>query len=345
MAWGKHPMQEKLTLFWHGHFPTSVRDERQARLMWTQNETLRRHAGGNFGAFVKAISRDPAMLDYLNNQQNRRFHPNENYARELMELFTLGLGHYTEDDVKNAARAFTGWGHDGVQFVFRRFDHDFNEKSFLGRRGNFDGDEIVDIILDQPACAPYIASRIWNFFVSEQSDDDLCQALGDLLRGEKYELRPMLRTLFTSRAFYSPDVIGAQIKSPIHLVVGTGRLLGVDLPPARMTMQPNGSLNQMGQMPFSPPNVKGWPGGRSWINTSTLFVRANTAMAMAREAEIDPAATADATVDKWLSRLVQRPVVPEQRQPLLDACGASPTPESTSRMVQLIVSMPEYQLC
>jgi uncharacterized protein (DUF1800 family) len=345
MAWGKHAMQEKLALFWHGHFPTSVREERMARLMWRQNETLRRHAAGNFGAFVKAISRDPAMLDYLNNQQNVRFHPNENYARELMELFTLGLGHYTEDDVKNAARAFTGWGHDGTNYVFRRFDHDFNDKTFLGRRGNFDGDDVVDIILEQPACAPYVASRVWDFFVSEEPNEPVTQALGDLLRGEKYDLRPMLKTLFTSKAFYASQVIGAQIKSPVQLVVGTARLLGTDLPPARMSMQPNGPLNQMGQVPMAPPNVKGWPGGRSWINTSTLFVRCNTAMGMAREAELEPAATADATVDKYLARLIQRPVAPEQRQPLLDAVGDKPTVESTRRMVQLIVSMPEYQLC
>src|SRR4051794_11371903 len=152
MSRGPYPLQEKLTLFWHGHFTTSAKDERQASLMWKQNELLRRQGAGNFREFVRQISRDPAMLDYLNNQQNRKQHPNENYARELMELFTLGIGHYTEEDIKNAARAFTGWGHDGDEFVYRRPEHDFGEKVFFGKRGNFDGDDVIDIILSHPHC-------------------------------------------------------------------------------------------------------------------------------------------------------------------------------------------------
>src|SRR4051812_6950926 len=147
MSTARHPLQEKLALFWHGHFTTSAGDERLTRLMWAQNETLRKHAAGNFGDLVKAISRDPAMLDYLNNNQNSAKRPNENYARELMELFTLGVGHYTESDVKEAARAFTGWGHNGQEFIFRRFDHDDGKKTFLNKTGNFDGDDVIDIIL------------------------------------------------------------------------------------------------------------------------------------------------------------------------------------------------------
>src|ERR1041384_3715444 len=146
MGNGPYPMQEKLALFWHGHFTTSARDERSALLMWQQNELLRKMAAGNFGKFVAAISRNPAMLDYLNNNQNIKAHPNENYARELMELFTLGIGNYTEDDVKEAARALTGWGHDAEQFVYRRVLHDFGEKKFLGRTGKLDGDDIIKII-------------------------------------------------------------------------------------------------------------------------------------------------------------------------------------------------------
>ena len=159
MAHGPNPLQEKLTLFWHGHFTTSARDERAASLMWDQNELLRRNAAGNFRTFVREISRNPAMLDYLNNQQNRKAHPNENYARELMELFTLGIGNYSEVDIRESARAFTGWAHDGQDFIFRKFDHDTGPKTFFGRTGNFDGYDIVDIILQQPACPRYIASR------------------------------------------------------------------------------------------------------------------------------------------------------------------------------------------
>src|SRR5258706_1956326 len=181
MMTAKHPFQEKLTLFWHGHFTTSASDERAAKLMWDQNETLRKNAAGNFGKFVKAISRDPAMLDYLNNQPNRPGHPHENYARELMELFTLGIGHYSEDDIKNAARAFTGWGHTGTEYVFRRFDHDTGLKTFMGKTGNLDGDDIIDVILEQAACAKYMASRFWNFFVSDDADDAVIASLGNLL--------------------------------------------------------------------------------------------------------------------------------------------------------------------
>src|SRR2546423_3161301 len=204
---GPHALQEKLTLFWHGHFTTSARDERWALLIWKQNELLRRQGAGNFREFVRQISRDPAMLDYLNNQQNRKQHPNENYARELMELFTLGIGHYTEDDIKNAARAFTGWGHDGDEFVYRRPEHDFGEKVFFGKRGKFDGDDVIDIILSHPHCAKHIGKKLYAFFVEDQPEEALVESLGDLLRGGKYELRPLLRTILTSKGFYRPEVI------------------------------------------------------------------------------------------------------------------------------------------
>src|SRR5208282_4374457 len=144
---GAKPMQEKLTLFWHGHFTTRARDERSAKLMWDQNELLRKMAAGNFAKMVHAISKNPAMLDYLNNTQNRKQHPNENYARELMELFTLGRDQYTENDIKQSARAFTGWTHDGDQYVFQAREHDTDVKTFFGRSGNFNGDDIIEIIL------------------------------------------------------------------------------------------------------------------------------------------------------------------------------------------------------
>jgi uncharacterized protein (DUF1800 family) len=170
MAYGPHPLQEKLTLFWHGHFTTSAKDERAALLMWNQNELLRRHAAGNFREFVRQVARDPAMIDYLNNQQNRKKKPNENFARELMELFTLGIGNYSERDIKEAARAFTGWAHDGEGFVFRKYDHDDDEKSFFGRHGDFDGDDIIDIILQHHASAKYIGGKLFRCFAYEEVD-------------------------------------------------------------------------------------------------------------------------------------------------------------------------------
>ncbi len=345
MVAGVHPLQEKLTLFWHGHFTTSASDERLTRQMWDQNETLRKYAAGNFGELVKAIAHDPAMLDYLNNQENRRSNPNENFARELMELFTLGIGNYTEGDVKNAARAFTGWGHNGGEFIFRKFDHDDDSKTFLGKTGNFDGDQIVDIILQQPVCAKYIAGRFWDFFVSETPNVAVIDSLAQILRSGNYELRPMIRTLFASRAFYASEMVGSQIKSPVQLLVGSARLLEVKLPPARMMFQPNGPLRQMGQVPFYPPNVKGWPGGREWVNTSTLFVRYNSVMRLADDVQPQQAASAAEAVDDWIARLVQRPIASQQRQTLIDAVGQNATAETIRRMIHLIVSTPEYQLC
>jgi len=371
LAYGPYPLHEKLTFLWHGHFTTSARDERSALLMWQQNETIRHNAAGNFGSFVKQISRDPAMLDYLNNSQNRKARPNENYARELMELFTLGIGKYTENDIKEAARAFTGWAHDGDDFIFRKYDHDNGEKVFFGRRGNFDGDDVIDIILQTDACAQYIGLKFYNWFINENVDGTtafstgLSPALGDRLKESNYEMRPLLRTILTSRAFYDPANRGVQIKSPVQLTVGTVRMLDLELPPPRLL---RGALEQMGQIPFDPPNVKGWPGGHMWINTSTLFVRQNTAVWLAGGAS--PIATgkpaldriaerrgqvnfvpqagndAQAVVDQWVERLIPRPVSDEKKQVLIDALGGKPNrPDAVKRMIQLIVSMPEYQLC
>jgi hypothetical protein len=365
------PLQEKLTLFWHGHFTTSARDERSALLLWQQNELLRRQSAGNFGKFALEVTRDPAMLDYLNNNQNRKQAPNENYARELMELFTLGIGNYTEQDIKEAARALTGWGHDGERFTFRKYDHDNGEKTFFGRKGNLDGHDIIDAILDHRACAPYVAGRLWNFFGYENPEPAITQGLGQVLRENKYELRPMLRAMFTSQAFYSDKAIGTQVKSPVQLVVGTSRLLGLEAPVGRGL---GDALQKMGQVPLDPPNVKGWPGGRAWINTSTLFVRYNTAVRMVSgegmPAQRRPrlgdfggrgggsgggsaAATIDSLarkepheiVDAWVARLIQRPIESEKRRVLIESLGETPNDEAVRKMVQLIVSMPDYQLC
>jgi uncharacterized protein (DUF1800 family) len=351
MVHGPYPLQEKLTLFWHGHFVTSDKDERSASLMWQQNELLRRNAAGNFRTFVRAISRDPAMLDYLNNSQNRKAHPNENYARELMELFTLGIGNYTEQDVKQGARAFTGWAHDGDDFVFRKFDHDTGQKLFLGHYGNFDGDDIIDIILSQMVCARFIGTKLFRFFAYEEVDDGLADAIGDEFRQGNYELRPLIKKILTSKAFYSSAAIGSQIKSPVQLVMGTIRQFNLPMPPIKLVLY---GLSQMGQVPFSPPNVRGWPGGRMWINTSTLFVRYNSGTlllsgqvpALNGETPADTEVTSGSVVDYWLNRLIQRPVSTEKRQVLVAALGGTPRrPESVRKMVQLIVSMPEYQLC
>ena len=374
MMGGPYPLQEKLAFFWHGHFTTSARDERSAWLMWQQNELLRRNAAGNFREFVKRVSRDPAMLDYLNNSQNRKGAPNENYARELMELFTLGIGNYTEKDVKEAARAFTGWAHDGEGFLFRERQHDGDVKTLFGRRGNYDGDDVIELLMKHPACAPFIAGRMWNWFVSDSADLPAVQSLGALLRDNDFELRPVLRTLLTSKAFYDRQNRGVQIKSPVQLIVGLARNLEVDLPQYGRL---HGVLQQMGQVPLDPPNVKGWPGGKAWINTSTLFVRYNVCLQLAggpiapsrdgrngrlaqrfarargrnRSAQqtsfIDdtPDGDARAVTSYWLDRLIQRPVAEERQQILKNTLDKQPTDDQVQKLIRLIVSMPEYQLC
>jgi uncharacterized protein (DUF1800 family) len=345
MAGDSHLLQEKLTLFWHGHFTTSFREERMAMLMWEQNELLRKMAAGNFGHLLHAISRDPAMLDYLNNNQNRKGHPNENYAREVMELFTLGIGNYTEDDVKEGARAFTGWMHDGQQFVFNRRQHDDGVKRFLNHIGNFDGNDVLDIILEHPSCPKFISSELFAYFVYPDPEPNLVESMGHLLKQSKYELRPLLKTIFTSRAFYSSDAIGVQIKSPVQLVAGTVHMLGIAPPPPQMMFQ---ALTLMGQVPLMPPNVKGWPGGHTWVNASTMFMRYNAGVRLAQgklelgELPDEP----EAAVDVLVERLIRRPIEPDKRQVLVDGYKSRKDPEQAVReTVQLIVSMPEYQLC
>jgi uncharacterized protein (DUF1800 family) len=353
MAYGPFPMHEKLTFLWHGHFTTSATDERNGLLIWNQNETLRKFAAGNFRQFVHAISRDPAMIDYLNNQQNKKAHPNENFAREVMELFTLGIGNYTETDVKESARAFTGWTHDGANFLFQANQHDTGIKNFLGTSGNLDGDDIIEIILKQPACSKYIAGRLYKWFISDDPNPAVSDSLAQVLVQNNYDLRPVLRTLLTSQLFYQSNTIGVQVKSPVQLVVGLVRQLGLPAPDDRV-LQP--LLKQMGQIPFRPPNVKGWPGGHMWINTSTLFVRYNSALTLTTGAIAGladaPTKPAD-MVTHWLDRLVQRPLDPAQVDVLTTAAATNLSPtarpalrnDAARQVIQLIVSMPEYQLC
>ena len=347
MAYGPFPLQERLTFFWHGHFTTSARDERQAMLMWRQQELLRQQAAANFKQFVHKISRDPAMIDYLNNNQNRKTSPNENYARELMELFTLGIGNYTEQDIKESARAFTGWAHDGEDFIFREREHDTGQKTFFGKTGDFDGDAIIDIIFQHKAVAPYICSRLWSHFVYENPEPELMNSLGEVLRQNNWDLRPVLRIMFTSNAFYSPKAMGTQIKSPVQLVVGLARQLEVEWNERFRPMVQ--TLDAMGQVPLMPPNVKGWPGGRMWINTSTLFVRYNTAVSIVGQARLSALTPSGLTpaqaASYWLNRLVQRPVEARQLAILTESLGGKTDETSLKKMVGLIVSMPEFQLC
>jgi uncharacterized protein (DUF1800 family) len=266
------PFLEKMTLFWHGHFATSGLKVRPAFKMWLQNETLRRNALGNFRTLVKAISRDPAMMIWLDIAQSKKENPNENFAREIMELFTLGEGHYTESDVKEAARAFTGYRINGPDqsFKFAPLQFDSGLKNFMGKTGPWNGDQIIDIIVSQPQCARLIGAKIWKFFAYEVPEPELVDALASELRNDHYELRPFMKRLFSSEEFYSSQTRDSQIKSPVQLLVQALRTLPIPFPDSSVL---EFALRQMGQIPFFPPNVKGWDGGKSWINTATLTFR------------------------------------------------------------------------
>jgi uncharacterized protein (DUF1800 family) len=272
MAETDAPLLEKMTLFWHGHFATSAEKVRPAYKMWLQNQTLRTHALGNFGALTKAVSRDPAMLLWLDLASSRKENPNENFARELMELFTLGEGHYTENDIKESAKAFTGYRIDPIeqQFRFAPKQFDPSVKVFLGRSGPWTGDHIIDIILAQPQCAKFIVNKLWRFFAYEDADTALIDALAARFRQGRYELKPLLRTIFSSEEFYSDRAKNALVKSPVQYLVQARRSLGVELPKGRAL---ENIYRQLGQVPFFPPNVKGWEGGKSWINTGTVTYR------------------------------------------------------------------------
>ena len=367
------PLQEKLTLLWHGHFATSYRTVRDSFLMLKQNELFRQHAKGSFADLAGAMVRDPAMLRYLNNDRNRKGKPNENLARELMELFTLGEGNYGERDIKEGARALTGYTVRGNDFHLDRAQHDGGLKRILGKSGPIDGDQFVGVLLGHDACAPWVCTKLYRHFVSDVSEGISARArtvidrLAARLRNDKYELAPVLKTLFKSRHFYDPQVQGNKIKTPAELLVGTIRVVGA---PVRDVGILTDAMHMMGQKLFAPPSVAGWDYGRAWINTSTLFVRQNTCAylvsgklpfedAWSRDRiRFDPQAlvpegTSHAPQDvvDHVATTVLGPTVkiaPEHRSELVDFMAARDDPVSDDALIALlllITGMPEYQLC
>jgi uncharacterized protein (DUF1800 family) len=274
MAFGPRPLQEKLALFWHGHFATSVQKVKSAWLMWRQNEIFRRHGAGNWLTLLMEVSKDPAMLVWLDQAQSRKEHPNENFAREVMELFALGEGHYTEKDITEAARAFTGWSFDRLnqEFIYRSNWHDQGQKTVLGKTGNFNGEDVLKIIVSQPQAARFITRKLWVFFASENPPEAFIDELAAVFRQGGSTFKPLLREIFLSEAFYAPEVMRQQVKSPVQWLVGSIRLLERDLPAARLCAS---ALRTLGQDLLLPPNVKGWDGGLSWITTNNLMNRYN----------------------------------------------------------------------
>jgi uncharacterized protein (DUF1800 family) len=288
MASGPRPLQEKMTLFWHGHFATSFEKVRDAYLMWRQNDVFRRLATCKWFNLLVEVAKDPAMLIWLDQAQSRREHPNENFAREVMELFALGEGHYTEHDVTEAARALTGWSYDRPtqQFVQRPNWHDQGPKTIFGRTGYFNGQDVLALIVAQPQSARFISAKIWNYFTGQMPSEQLTDELAAMFRANEGDFKPFLRAMFLSEAFYLPTIIRAQVKSPVQWLVGSVRLLDRELPPPMVCL---GLMRNLGQELFAPPNVKGWDGGLSWITTNTLLARYNQAATLL-QGDVSPVA-------------------------------------------------------
>jgi hypothetical protein len=373
MARTPRPTEERLTMLWHSHFATRHRDVRDAYLMEKQNNFLREHANGSFASLAKGIVKDPAMIKFLNNDNNRKGRPNENLARELMELFTLGEGHYTEDDIKAGARALTGYHFRDNEFAFNERQHDTGDKTILGQTDSFNGDSFVQLLLKHEACARFVGLKLYRHFVADVSDDwdlldnttrEVVDGLAKLLRDENYELKPVLTRLFKSRHFYDAGVVGKQIKSPVQVVVGTIHQTHAPLRDDRAIAT---ALRGMGQQLFEPPSVAGWAGGKSWINTSTLFMRQNTCAYLLtgttpgrqfRKSDVDynpmpllagfKDQSGKAVVDQLCDTMLGHHVRQDRREPLVKFMNEREkgvTADSLVALLLLITAMPEYQLC
>lgn len=272
MRFSANPLQEKMALFWHDHFATSVQKVRQPYLLWKQNQTFRENALGNFHQLTKLISRDAAMMLYLDLPGSKKGKPNENFAREVMELFTLGPGSYTEQDIREAARAFTGYEVNRLTggVTHRKKMWDESEKTFLGQKGAFDGEGIIDVIFQKKQPAHFLAQKLWEYFAYENPPVQAVEALADTLQKADYELVPLLREIFLSKEFYAPHCMANQIKSPIAYYLQLLKQLEIteSTPVYSLTVQ-----TQLGQVLFAPPNVAGWDWGKAWINTNTLLTR------------------------------------------------------------------------
>jgi len=365
------PLEEKLTLLWHGHFASHYRAVGDSYLMLQQNQFLRKNATGSFANLALGIVRDPAMIKFLNNNSNRKGRPNENLARELMELFTLGEGKYTEEDIKEGARALTGYTYNDNDFNFDQRSADMQPKTILGQTGPWDGEGFVRILLNRQDCSFFIASKLYRHFVADVDDTFSDQAksfitqLARILWTSRYQLKPALKAMFRSQTFYDPAIMGNQIKSPAQLLIGTVRLLGVDVSDVGLLSD---AMSMMGQKLFNPPSVAGWYGGRSWINTSTLFVRQNLCTYLLsgklpfrdgwspERVPIDPESfieglenpTPARVVDHLLGVFCAAKLSDSRRETLVQYLSQRSSPTHRDALVGLmllITALPEYQLC
>ena len=366
-------LREKMTLFWHGHFACRSRQPLYDQQL---NNVIRENALGKFGDLLLAVSKSPAMLQFLNNQQNKKGSPNENFAREVMELFTLGRGNYTENDIKEAARAFTGWGFNVQgEFVFRDRQHDAGEKTFQGKTGNFKGEDIIKIILQNPKIATFITTKIYRYFVNENPNNQIIEALAKRFRSSDYNLADLMENIFTSDWFYRLENIGTRIKSPVELLVGMQRNFGIKFQQKQAVLFIQKSL---GQILFYPPNVAGWAGGKNWIDSSTLMTRIKLPEIIfkANEVTFKPKDDGDVNteylskrvnriqaninwqsfenafatnnsqelIDKMESYLLSRPISEPQKKMIRNRAEGKSGVELVQIIAQNIASLPEYQL-
>ncbi len=273
-----HPLREKMTLFWHNHFATSVAKVKRAALMLRQNQTLRSHALAKFAPMILEVSKDPAMLIWLDSNSNIKGQANENYAREVMELFSLGVGNYKETDIREAARAFTGWHTNGTEFVFNSAQHDAGPKTVLGQSGNWDGGDVVRILLEQPVAARFLVRKLYAYLINENvtPPDNLIEPLAEQFRKSDYDIAGIVMTMLRSRLFFSDQAYRQRVKSPMEYLIGLMRDLDEKQRPGQLAI----ALKDLGQPLFAPPNVKGWVGGKAWLNSATLLARHNLAYAL-----------------------------------------------------------------
>ncbi len=364
-------LQEKMTLFWHNHFACNIGN---AYFEQQLNNIERENALGNFKTLLLQVSQSPAILQFLNNQQNQKNHPNENFARELMELFTLGRGHYTEQDIKESARAFTGWAYDGKtgDYTFRPKVHDDGEKTFLGKTGNFFGEDIIDIITANKQTATFISAKLYRYLVNEIPDYSHIDQMADVFYKANYEVKPLLEFVFHADWFYDDKNVGNLIKSPVELLVGLNRQFYINYQNPDVLLQFQRTL---GQVLFRPPNVAGWPGGKNWIDSSSLMYRIKIPSTILNAGMIDFTGKADpedeaylASVrkqqlnvikrvqatpdwDKFLkeipadtskTQMAEFMLEPKLNKTVTD--GINNTTDIKTAVIQ-IVSTPEYQLC
>lgn len=342
MTHTKSQLREKIALFWHGHFAS-----RNINILYQQQllTVIREHALGNFADLLRGVSKSAAMISFLNNQQNKKQHPNENFAREVMELFTLGRGNYTEDDVKEAARAFTGWAHrlDG-EFVFRQRDHDTASKTILGKTGNFDGDDMLNILLEKRETARFIARKMYKYLVNDTKiPKDRITWLGDRFFDSGYKIMRLLEDIARSDWFYAPENMGTKIKSPVELWVGIRRAIPMELadPESQLTIQ-----KALGQILFYPPNVAGWPGGRNWIDSSSLMLRLRIPQLLYRNQDLDVRGKTDddQQMGEAAKGQMRRLSAVMDWQPAIDLFAKTPDNELIEKIAAFLWAVPKKNL-